>query len=344
MRNLLFKLLGFAVIALSVGGGWLWMDYKAFGDNPLAIPRDGWRYEVMAGATLKSIARDLRDLGVLDRPEYLRWMARRGGFSNRVKVGEYEFSASTTPREFLEKIVSGKVVQYTLTIVEGWTFKQMRDAVAANEILSHSLNSLPDAEVMARIGFAAIHPEGRFYPDTYSFPKNTSDVEFFRRAYTTMQDYLATAWPQRAEGLPLASPEEALILASIVEKETGVAAERPAIAGVFVRRLQKGMKLQTDPTVIYGLGEHYDGNIRKRDLEAVTPYNTYRIKGLPPTPIALPGKDAINAALHPAPGDALYFVARGDGSHEFSATIEQHNRAVHKYQIKPNLPAAKNKK
>lgn len=344
MRNLLFKLFGFGVVVLSVGGGWLWMDYKAFGENPLAIPRDGWRYEVMAGANLKTIARDLRDLGVLQRPEYLRWMARREGYSGRVKVGEYEFSANTTPRELLEKIVSGKVVQYTLAVVEGWTFKQMRDAVAANDMLTHSLNTLPDAEVMARIGFAAMHPEGRFFPDTYSFPRNTSDVDFFRRAYTTMQEHLAQAWSQRAAGLPLASPDEALILASIVEKETGVATERPAIAGVFVRRLKKGMKLQTDPTVIYGLGDRYDGNIRKRDLEANTPYNTYRIKGLPPTPIALPGKDAINAALHPAPGDALYFVARGDGSHEFSATIEQHNRAVHKYQIKPAQAAARSKK
>lgn len=341
MRNLLFKLLGLAVIALSLGGGWLWIDYKSFSENTLAIPHDGWRYEVMSGANMRSIARDLRDLGLLQRPEYLRWMAKRGGYAHRIMVGEYEFSANTTPREFLEKIVTGKVVQYTLTVVEGWTFKQLRTAVAANSVLTHSLNTLSDAEIMASIGFPALHPEGRFYPDTYSFPRKTTDKEFFRRAYVTMQENLAQAWAQRAENLPLASSDEALILASIVEKETGVAAERPEIAGVFIRRLQKRMKLQTDPTVIYGIGERYDGNIRRRDLEAETPYNTYRIKGLPPTPIAMPGKEAIEAVLHPAPGDALYFVARGDGSHEFSATIEQHNNAVQKYQIKPNLPAIK---
>ena len=341
MFKFLFKLLGVLVIAASGGGAWLWMDYQAFRDNPLAIPSDGWRYEVMTGANMRAIGRDLQAQGVLPRPEYLRWMARTEGYASRVRVGEYEFSARTTPREFLEKITSGKVVQYSLTIVEGWTFQQVREAVAAHDKLTHTLNGLADAEVMVQLGYAQRHPEGRFLPDTYAFPKGTTDVDFLRRAYVSMHDYLARAWLARATNLPLVSTDETLTLASIVEKETGVPHERPLIAGVFTRRLQKGMRLQTDPTVIYGLGDRYDGNIHRRDLEAETPYNTYRIKGLPPTPIAMPGKDAINAALHPEGGNALYFVARGDGTHEFSDTIEQHNRAVMKYQIKPALAAAR---
>ena len=335
MRNVFFKLIGVLVIAASAGGAWLWMDYQAFRDNPLVIPGDGWRYEVMTGANMRTIARDLQAQGVLTRPEYLRWMARSEGYASRVRVGEYEFSARITPREFLDKIVSGKVVQHSLTIVEGWTFRQLRDAVAAHEKLTHTLAGMTDAAIMAKLGYAKQHPEGRFLPDTYAFPKGMSDLDFLKRAYVSMHDYLERAWVMRAPNLPLASPSEALTLASIIEKETGAPHERPIIAGVFVRRLQKGMRLQTDPTVIYGLGDRYDGNIHRRDLEAETPYNTYRIKGLPPTPIALPGKDAINAALHPLSGNELYFVARGDGTHKFSDSIEKHNLAVMKYQIKP---------
>jgi len=344
MRNLLFKFIGLIVIAASGGGAWLWMDYQAFRENPLAIPGDGWRYEVMTGANLRAIGRDLQAQGVVAHPEYLRWMARTEGYANRIRVGEYEFSARTTPHEFLEKIVSGKVVQYNLTIVEGWTFQQLRGAISAHEKLTHTLDGLADAEVMVKLGYAELHPEGRFFPDTYAFPKGTTDVDFLRRAYVSMHEYLTRAWPARDANLPLANMDEALTLASIVEKETGAPHERPLIAGVFVRRLQKGMRLQTDPTVIYGLGDRYDGNIHRRDLEAESPYNTYRMKGLPPTPIALPGKDAINAALHPEGGNALYFVARGDGSHEFSDSIEQHNRAVMKYQIKPALAATQKRK
>ncbi len=344
MRKLLFNLIGLLVIGASTGGAWLWMDYQAFSANLLSIPSDGWRYEVMAGANLRAIGRDLQAQGVLTHPDYLRWMARTEGYASRIRVGEYEFSARTTPRGFLEKITSGKMVQYSLTIVEGWTFQQLRDAVAAHDKLTHTLNGLANAEVMVKLGYPALHPEGRFLPDTYAFPKGMSDVDFLRRAYGSMHDYLTHAWQERDADLPLASMDEALTLASIIEKETGAAYERPMIAGVFVRRLQKGMRLQTDPTVIYGLGERYDGNIHRRDLETETPYNTYRIKGLPPTPIALPGKDAIDAALHPDDSDALYFVARGDGSHEFSDSIEQHNRAVQKYQIKPALAAAQKRK
>jgi UPF0755 protein len=217
--------------------------------------------------------------------------------------------------------------------VEGWTFRQLLSALRRHEAVRDTLDGLSDEAIMARLGYPGKHPEGRFLPETYQFPRGTSDLEFLRRAYDGMQRALAAAWQGRAEDLPLDSPHEALVLASIVEKETGLASERARIAGVFVRRLRRGMRLQTDPTVIYGLGEAFDGNLRRRDLAADTPYNTYTRAGLPPTPICLPGKAAIEAVMHPAHGTSLYFVARGDGSHQFSDTLEAHNRAVQKYQL-----------
>jgi UPF0755 protein len=336
MRKLFFKLFGLLIVGASVGGGWLWMDYRAFVETPWSLPEDGWVYEVAPGATVRMIAVDLQRQGILTAPRYLRWHARLTGTANRLKAGEYAFPATVTPDQFLEKIGSGKVVQYSLQVIEGWTFRQMLRAVHAHEKITPTLAGLSDFDIMTRLDAEEPHPEGLFFPDTYSFPKGTTDLEFLRRAYRALKERLNQAWQGRAAGLPYASAYEALIMASIVEKETGVPYERPAIAGVFVRRLQKGMRLQTDPTVIYGLGDHYDGNIRRVDLETVTPYNTYKIKGLPPTPIALPSGDAINAAVHPEPGKALYFVARGDGAHEFSDTLEQHSRAVLKYQVRPN--------
>jgi len=218
--------------------------------------------------------------------------------------------------------------------VEGWNFKQMRVAIAGQQALEQTLVELSDQEIMQRLGYADEHPEGRFLPDTYHFPKGTTDLAFLKRAYQAMQGLLDAEWEQRDPGLPLNSPYEALILASIVEKETGLASERPEIAGVFVRRLKKGMKLQTDPTIIYGMGESYKGNIRRRDLKQDTPYNTYLHKGLTPTPISMPGADALHAVLHPKEGKSLYFVAKGEGSHQFSKTLVEHNRAVRKYQLK----------
>jgi UPF0755 protein len=231
-------------------------------------------------------------------------------------------------------MISGKVRQYALTLVEGWNFRQVMDAVQSHPSLAHTLQGLENAAIMAQLGHPDEHPEGRFLPDTYHFPKGLSDVAFLQRAYDAMAQTLAQEWEGRAVGLPLQTPYEALILASIVEKETGLASERQAIAGVFVRRLEKRMRLQTDPTVIYGMGERYDGNIRKQDLLEDTPYNTYRRLGLPPTPIAMPGRDAIHATLHPDDSQNIYFVSRGDGSHHFSATLEEHNNAVIKYQLK----------
>jgi UPF0755 protein len=252
----------------------------------------------------------------------------------RIQAGTYRIMTGTTPPALLKQIVEGRVAQFGLTLVEGWNIYQVMDAIERSDSLKHTLRGMSNAQIMERLGRPAEHPEGRFFPETYKFPKGLTDLAFLQRAYRLMEERLAYEWEQREPGLPYKSPYEALIMASIVEKETGLASERRQIAGVFVRRLKKGMRLQTDPTVIYGLGVGFDGNLRRRDLLADNPYNTYRKAGLPPTPIAMPGADAIHAALHPAPGNALYFVARGDGSHHFSATLEEHNGAVIKYQLK----------
>ncbi len=332
MSRLLYRLIAVSILAAAIGGGWLWNDYRLFLQTPMTDKPLSYMLE--PGANLTRVVRDLARQGVIAKPRYLLFHARLQGNANRIGAGEYLIDAGSTPAEFYQQLVDGKVVQHALTIVEGWSFRQMMAALNAHPLIKHTLTDAGDAQIMAAIGHAGEHPEGRFLPDTWHFPRGISDVEFLRRAYAAMQTYLMQEWQKRDTGLPLKTPYEALILASIVEKETGLASERPAIAGVFIRRLQKRIRLQTDPTVIYGMGERYKGNIRRADLKRDTPYNTYRHHGLPPTPIALPGRAAIRAALHPAPGDALYFVARGDGSHYFSATLEEHNRAVIKYQLK----------
>ncbi|ROR32629.1 endolytic transglycosylase MltG [Inmirania thermothiophila] len=331
-RPPLHRLLGLLVLAASLGGGWLLWDYRVALDRPLAVPPAGLTLEVAPGESLRSLARRLAADGVLHRPLYLVAHARLEGVATRIQAGEYQIPAGETPRTLLARLVAGRVVQHRLTLVEGWTFAQVRAALEAEPALRQTLRGLPDAEVMARLGRPGEHPEGRFFPDTYQFPRGGTDLDLLRRAYEAMARHLAREWAGRAPGLPLETPYQALILASIVEKETGVAAERPLIAGVFIRRLQRGMRLQSDPTVIYGLGAAFDGNLRRADLRRDTPYNTYTRAGLPPTPIAMPGLDAIRAVLHPAPGDALYFVARGDGTHVFSATLAEHRRAVARYQ------------
>jgi len=265
---------------------------------------------------------------------YLRAYARLSGTERQLKAGEYRLLEGMTPLRALDLFVSGKGVLYQLTLVEGWTFRQALDAVRAHPQLQHTLAPGDAAAVMAALGRADQKPEGRLFPDTYHFARGTTDVAFLRRAADTMDRVLAAEWDARAEDLPYATPEEALVMASIVEKETGAPHERAQIAGVFVRRLQRGMRLQTDPTVIYGLGEAFDGNLRKRDLIADGEYNTYTRSGLPPSPICLPGRASIRAALHPDGGSALFFVSRGDGTHEFSATLEQHEAAVRRYQLK----------
>ncbi|QQS55069.1 MAG: endolytic transglycosylase MltG [Candidatus Competibacteraceae bacterium] len=310
-------------------------DYRRFLDTPLGVPTGGLVLEVKSGMGIGAIARELqRQPGLLRSAFYLEVYARFNGLAPRLKIGEYALAPGMTPRDLLERIATAQVIQYPLTVVEGWTFQQLRQALAAHPKIARTLREANDAEIMARLDRPGQHPEGWFFPDTYHFPAGFTDEAFLRRALVAMEQHLTRAWGQRAADLPLDDPYQALILASIVEKETGLAAERPAIAGVFARRLREGMLLQTDPTVIYGLGAAFDGDLRRRDLVTDTPYNTYTRKGLPPTPIALPGADALAAAVRPADGEALYFVADGQGGHVFSKTLDEHNRAVRRYQLR----------
>jgi len=334
MRKTLYRVAAVLILLAGVVVAWGWHQYNQFVDEPLTVSTEGAELIVPPGATFTSVAKQLQAQGMMSDIRLFRLMVRLNGKGHALKAGEYFIVLATTPRQLLQQMVEGRVRHYSLTLVEGWNFRQVMQAVNENPYLDHALRGLTDKEIMSRIGQHDVHPEGRFFPDTYHFTRGLTDVEFLRRAFEAMNTRLAEEWSQRDPSLPLKNEYEALILASIVEKETGQASERPRIAGVFTRRLEQGMRLQTDPTVIYGLGESFDGNLRRRDLEAEGPYNTYRIKGLPPTPIAMPGREALHAALHPAPGKELYFVARGDGSHYFSATYEEHDRAVKEFQLK----------
>jgi UPF0755 protein len=327
-------LFGLLSLLIALGFYLVWQDYLQFLATPIKTDKLPFYMTVSKGSSLRSIVNDMITQGHIEHDKYLLWYARSEDLAHQIKAGEYSFDEAPTPIELLSRLVSGQVSQYSLTVVEGWSFKQMLAAIRSNTHIKQTLDGIGDMEIMKRLGKEGQHPEGLFFPDTYLFPKNTTDLAFLKRSMQMMQQVLDEEWEKREENLPVKSPYEALILASIIEKETGVPEERAEIAGVFVRRLRKGMLLQTDPTVIYGMGDQYDGNIRRRDLRTDTPYNTYTRRGLPPTPIALPGREAIHAALHPAPGKALYFVARGDGSHAFSDTLKAHNKAVAKYQLK----------
>lgn len=300
--------------------------------RPMTLPVTPFEFSVQTGSSLKTIAHQLGQAQLLPQETLFVALGRVLGRAAKLKSGSYELAQPVSMLELLDIISKGQVNQNQLSVIEGWTFKQFRAAVNENPDLLHSTLALSDAEILQRIGATEKNAEGLFFPDTYFFAAGSSDVLIFKRAYQTMQQRLVAAWTVRASGLPLRDPYEALILASIVEKETGTASDRGMIAGVFVNRLRKGMLLQTDPTVIYGMGEQYAGNIRKRDLLTDTPYNTYTRVGLTPTPIALPGAAALQATLHPAKTNALYFVARGDGSSKFSSTLAEHNRAVNQYQ------------
>ena len=290
-------------------------------------------YDLVPGTSLHQLAYQLHELGVLPKPKYLILYARIQRIGQRLQAGEYRLQPGISALEVLHKLQQGDVLLHSFTIVEGWTFRQLREALSAVPTLTHRLSANTQASaVMALLGHPEQHPEGQFYPDTYFFPKQTTDLAFLERAYNTMQQRLRFEWQQRAPDTPLKSPYQALILASIIERETGVPAERPLIAAVFINRLRRNMRLQTDPTVIYGLGEDFDGDIKFRDLRRDTPYNTYTRAGLPPTPIAMPSGAAIHAALHPVDSDVLYFVAKGDGSHQFSTNLTDHEAAVDRYQ------------
>lgn len=321
----------FVVLMLS---SWMFYTYQQALDETLNIEQNEIDYSIKSGSSLSAVIYDLANKNIIKRPRYLLWYARLNGLSSKMKTGDYRLTKSLTTKEFLNDIFSGKVVQFSLTIIEGWSFQQLLDALNNHPQIKHTIVKEYKEDVMVNLGLEGMHYEGQFLPDTYHFPKQLTDIDFLKRAHLAMKSVLKEEWDNRAAGLLYKDSYEALIMASIVEKETGQANERQQISGVFVRRLKKRMRLQTDPTVIYGMGDKYKGNIRKRDLLRDTPYNTYRRRGLPPTPIALPGRDAIHAALHPAEGNALYFVARGDGSHQFSDTLKEHNKAVIKYQLK----------
>ncbi len=316
---------------LALLGGWLF--FQRWLATPLAIGPPSVRIEIARGEPLTHTARELERRGHLEHPKLLAVYARLTGADSRIKAGEYDIPSGTTPRSLLALFESGAVVRHALTIVEGWTFHDLRRAIERDHVLRKTLAGSDDATILKRLGEHRESPEGLFFPDTYVFSKGTTDLELLGQARGRMRLELERAWNDRAPGLPFETAYEALILASIVEKETALPAERPRIAGVFVERLRRGMRLQTDPTVIYGLGPGFDGNLRRSDLERDGPYNTYTRAGLPPTPIAMPGAAALAAAVRPDERGEIYFVATGlpDGSHAFSKSLAEHERAVAEY-------------
>ncbi len=341
-KRITLRVLAVLLLFLLLAAGITLGVYQRFQNTPLNLPAGETIYEIAPGTSLRQLAYDLHARDMIEHPRLFILLGRELDVARRLQAGEYRLATGMTPRTLLQLLADGKVIQHAITLVEGQTFREILLRIQGHPFIEVTLQGVDDAEIMNRLGHPGVHPEGRFLPDTYHFTRGTTDLAFLQRAFAAMSKYLESAWPDRDADLPLQSPEEALILASIVEKETGLVEERPVIAGVFSRRLQRGMRLQTDPTVIYGLGEQFDGNLRRRDLEKDTPYNTYTRYGLPPTPIAMPGAAAIAAVLHPAAGDSLYFVSRGDGSHYFSSNLEEHNLAVDKYQRKKpgiKLPA-----
>lgn len=313
-----------------------WQQYQKFMVTPLQIDEQGYVYTVASGSNLQQISHDLRNAELTYLPaEYLHIYGRFTHKAHLIKAGEYRIEANTTLPQLLDLLIAGQVIQYSFTIVEGMTAQQLIDMVATDERFAKTLTETSLPAVMNALELSSSNGEGEFAPETYHFTSGTTDKQILSRAHQLMEVNLDEAWKNKAENLPYKTPYEALIMASIIEKETGIAEERAQIAGVFVRRLEMGMRLQTDPTVIYGLGAQFDGNLRRKDLKTDTPYNTYTRNGLPPTPIALPSKASIEAALHPQAGKSIFFVATGhDGRHVFSATLADHNKAVRQYQLK----------
>ena len=327
--RILLTAVSLIVLAVLATAALLWQVYQ----QPLQMRDERVEIVVPGGASARTIAQLLRDRGVDVNSDLFVASARWNDAAQRLRAGRYEITRGMRIADIIDRLVRGETLKERLTVVEGWTFRDMRAALAAHPMLRHDSEKMNDAQVLAAVGSAEAHPEGLFAPDTYLFDAGSSDLDLLRQAYRAQQARLARAWEARGADLPLRSPYEALILASIVEKETGQSAERQRIAGVFINRLRLGMQLQTDPTVIYGLGDRFDGNLRKRDLTSDTPYNTYTRSGLPPTPIALPGPASIEAALNPEATRALYFVARGDGTSQFSVSLAEHNRAVARFQL-----------
>jgi UPF0755 protein len=323
------KIISLCIVLAIVGGGYFmyWSQDPIIGDDAEAI-----EFSVVPGSGAHAAGQQIAEAGVPIKPLLFNLLARVTNKSGKIKAGSYELKPGTTPLRLIDQLVRGEFAQEQLTIIEGWTFRQMRAAVAAHKGLKHDTVALSDQEVMKAIGSEYKQAEGMFFPDTYLFAKGASDLQIYKQSHAMLLTRLSDAWARRDPSLPYKTPYEALTMASIVEKETGQKSERGMIAGVFVNRLRIGMLLQTDPTVIYGMGVKYDGKIRKKDLETDTPYNTYTRAGLPPTPIALPGVQSLSAALAPAKTQALYFVSKGNGTSQFSDNLNDHNRAVNQYQ------------
>ena len=324
LRNL-FLLALLAVLAAG-GAGWWWLH------QPLRLLQSPLDLSIEPGTLPRSVAQAVRDAGVDVNPDLLYAWFRFSGQGRQIKAGSYELEKGITPLRLLDKLARGEESLRAVTLVEGWNLRQVRAALARSDQLRPDTQALSEEDLMKTLGRPGVHAEGRFFPDTYTYSKGSSDVRVLKRAMRAMDKHLAQAWAQRSPQVVLKTPEEALTLASIVEKETGRAADRTLVSAVFQNRLRIGMPLQTDPTVIYGMGEAFSGNLHKADLQADTPWNTYTRPGLPPTPIAMPGKASLLAAVQPAPGKFLYFVAKGDGTSHFSASLDEHNRAVNKYQ------------
>ncbi len=326
--RIIFFLTALAIIAGFLAQNWLQKAEKAI------VSTETRTITVANGTSMRKFAEQLQKDGLLkEKWSFLFWVRYRN-LSSALKAGEYQLPARATMHDLLQLVTSGQTINYPVTFIEGWNFKQMRAELARQSRLKHVIDELNDDSLMKQLGAEGIHPEGRFFPDTYHYTSTMTDLEILEQAYRKMKLFLEKEWGKRAPDLPIKNMDQALTLASIIEKETGAEFERPLIAGVFINRIRKGMLLQTDPTVIYGMGESYKGNIRRKDLRKDTPYNTYTRPGLPPTPIAMPGGEAIKAALHPAATDALYFVAKGDGTHYFSKTLREHNNAVKRFQLK----------
>lgn len=331
--NAVVRVLAWLIVLVVVAAiAWAGWAYRTFTHTPLAVTAATPTLEIPAGTGFKGVVARVRAEKLSTAPPVLwRALAWRMGVVTKLHAGEYALTPGTLPSTLLANMAANRVVHRRVTLVDGWTFAEVRAALAKAPRLEHRLTTLADPQVLAKLGAGAASPEGEFLPDTYDYVLGMSDLDILARAHKALDAYLAKAWAGRDKAIPLTTPYQALIMASLVERETAAPAERPEIAGVFERRLKLGMKLETDPSVIYGMGAAYAGKIHKTDLETDTPYNTYTRSGLPPTPIALPSRAAIDAVLHPAAGDALYFVAKGDGTHQFSATLAQHNAAVRKY-------------
>lgn len=329
----LLKLSAVLLLFTSTSIALFYHDYNLFLETPINIKEDVI-FSIEPGMSFSTLNKKLVVEKIIKESRYLEILARHSKRANNIKSGEYQLTPGIIPSELLDIFVSGKTVQYSLALIEGWQIYEMLEAIKSNDVLEKKLTSYDPETLLNQLGYSEPYAEGLFFPDTYYFPRGTTDIDFLKRAYERLKQVLEEEWQNRDEKLPYKSSYDALIMASIVEKETSLASERAKIAGVFVRRLNKNMKLQTDPTVIYAMGRQFNGNIRKKDLKIDSPYNTYLYKGLPPSPISLVGREAIHAALHPENGKELYFVAKGDGSHYFSENLAEHNRAVVKYQLK----------